>query len=236
MDRTDRAERIGGEFLMATYLTNDTDLGAVADAIRTKGGTSADLVFPQGFVDAIDAISGGGPSADDYAQKLVPSGLIRLGVSTVMDGAFWYCKNITGVVIDVACTIKENSFKNCNAMTFFVSQSTTTIGGQTCLAYNTGLLTIDINTPSLAKSLCLANNTKLASLILRRTASITSANQSNALQGSRSTTKPIHVYVPSALKATYESATNWSTWVNDGTIIFEELEGSAYESEDWWKS
>jgi len=45
---------------MATYLTNDTDLGAVADAIRTKGGTSADLVFPQGFVDAIEAISGGG--------------------------------------------------------------------------------------------------------------------------------------------------------------------------------
>jgi hypothetical protein len=45
---------------MATYLTNDTDLGAVADAIRTKGGTSADLVFPGGFVDAISAISGGG--------------------------------------------------------------------------------------------------------------------------------------------------------------------------------
>ena len=45
---------------MATYLTNDTDLEAVADAIRTKGGTSADLVFPQGFVDAIDAIETGG--------------------------------------------------------------------------------------------------------------------------------------------------------------------------------
>lgn len=45
---------------MANYLTTDTDLGAVADAIRTKGGTSGQLVFPQGFVDAIDAISGGG--------------------------------------------------------------------------------------------------------------------------------------------------------------------------------
>jgi hypothetical protein len=45
---------------MANYLTNDTDLKSVADAIRTKGGTSAQLEFPQGFVDAIDAISGGG--------------------------------------------------------------------------------------------------------------------------------------------------------------------------------
>lgn len=45
---------------MANYIATDTDLEAVADAIRTKGGTSADLVFPQGFVDAISAISGGG--------------------------------------------------------------------------------------------------------------------------------------------------------------------------------
>jgi len=38
----------------------DTDLTAVANAIRTKGGTSAQLVFPSGFVDAIDAIETGG--------------------------------------------------------------------------------------------------------------------------------------------------------------------------------
>ena len=45
---------------MANYIATDTDLSAVADAIRTKGGTSAQLEFPSGFVDAIDAISGGG--------------------------------------------------------------------------------------------------------------------------------------------------------------------------------
>ncbi len=44
---------------MANYLAADTDLAAVANAIRTKGGTSAQLSFPQGFVDAIAAISGG---------------------------------------------------------------------------------------------------------------------------------------------------------------------------------
>lgn len=49
---------------MATYLTNDTDLGAVADAIRTKGGTSADLVFPGGFVDAVHAIEADGGGGD----------------------------------------------------------------------------------------------------------------------------------------------------------------------------
>ena len=38
----------------------DTDLTSVADAIRTKGGTTASLSFPVGFVSAISAISGGG--------------------------------------------------------------------------------------------------------------------------------------------------------------------------------
>lgn len=49
---------------MATeYLTNDTDLKAVADAIRTKAGSTAQLSFPNGFVTAVNGIqtgSGGG--------------------------------------------------------------------------------------------------------------------------------------------------------------------------------
>lgn len=40
----------------------DTDLTSVANAIRTKGGTSASLTFPNDFVSAINAISGGGGS------------------------------------------------------------------------------------------------------------------------------------------------------------------------------
>lgn len=38
----------------------DADLTSVANAIRTKGGTNGQLSFPQGFVDAIDAIPTGG--------------------------------------------------------------------------------------------------------------------------------------------------------------------------------
>lgn len=45
---------------MANYLTTDTDLTSVANAIRTKGGTSASLAFPADFVSAIAAIPSGG--------------------------------------------------------------------------------------------------------------------------------------------------------------------------------
>ena len=44
---------------MAEYLTNDTDLKKVADAIRTKGGTSAALSYPDEYVSAINAITTG---------------------------------------------------------------------------------------------------------------------------------------------------------------------------------
>lgn len=47
---------------MAYRKVNDTSLASVADAIRSKGGTSDALVFPGGFVSAISAIQtdGGG--------------------------------------------------------------------------------------------------------------------------------------------------------------------------------
>ena len=44
---------------MAGYLTNTTDLTKVASAIREKGGTSDLLVYPDGFVTAIQAIQTG---------------------------------------------------------------------------------------------------------------------------------------------------------------------------------
>ena len=44
---------------MANYVVTDTDLTAVASAIRTKGGTSAGLAFPSGFISAIGNIASG---------------------------------------------------------------------------------------------------------------------------------------------------------------------------------
>ena len=41
---------------MGTKMVQDSSLTAVANAIRTKGGTSADLTFPSGFVNAIGDI------------------------------------------------------------------------------------------------------------------------------------------------------------------------------------
>lgn len=46
---------------MSNYLVTDTELTSVANAIRTKGGTAAQLSFPTGFVSAIGNISAAQP-------------------------------------------------------------------------------------------------------------------------------------------------------------------------------
>ena len=69
------SERERGELLMADYLTTDTELTSVADAIRTKGGTSASLAYPAGFVNAINAIpTGGGASWTEHIDGYVTVG------------------------------------------------------------------------------------------------------------------------------------------------------------------
>ena len=48
--------------------------GLVADAIRLKGGTTGQLVFPTGFVQAINAINTGGSGITDIVFIEVKTG------------------------------------------------------------------------------------------------------------------------------------------------------------------
>lgn len=62
------------------------DLTSVANAIRSKGGTSASLAFPAGFVDAISAISAGAVTIETYditiASNLTGKGEYRPTIFT----------------------------------------------------------------------------------------------------------------------------------------------------------
>ena len=57
---------------MAEYLTNTTDLTSVANAIREKGGTTDPLIYPDGFVTAIEGIeTGGGISVTGHITQTI---------------------------------------------------------------------------------------------------------------------------------------------------------------------
>lgn len=78
---------------MSNYLVDGADLTSVANAIRTKGGTSADLAFPSGFVSAVQAIptGGGGVSINDI------NSCRRSGFATVRDDFFSGVVTFAGV-------------------------------------------------------------------------------------------------------------------------------------------
>lgn len=77
---------------MADYKATDSEFIAVANAIRAKGGTSAQLIWPYGFISAINAIPGGGstPSPEDVKNMLNGKGYAYLS-DTVGD----QCKSST---------------------------------------------------------------------------------------------------------------------------------------------
>ena len=73
---------------------------------------------------------------------------------------------------------------------------------------------------------------KLQTLVLRKTSAVctlsnVSAFTNTPMRGYNSLTGT--VYVPSDLISSYQTATNWSTLYNAGTITFAAIEGSEYE-------
>lgn len=72
---------------MADYITNDTELTSIANAIRAKGGTSAQLVYPSGFVSAIQAIeTGGNTTTWETVFDTVTKSITGEGTTGYIDG------------------------------------------------------------------------------------------------------------------------------------------------------
>ena len=63
---------------MAEYLAKSEDLTAVADAIRTKGGTDAQLAFPAGFVSAVQAIDTSAGNGVDVVMTSTVTNVLEL--------------------------------------------------------------------------------------------------------------------------------------------------------------
>lgn len=95
---------------MADYKATTAEFQSVANAIRTKGGTSGQLVWPNGFVSAVNAIpSGGGPTpglpasvqadilASAYAGNFIDVNSLWGGFSILPSGTNFVSKNYGSV-------------------------------------------------------------------------------------------------------------------------------------------
>lgn len=102
----------------------DADLTSVANAIRTKGGTSAQLAFPSGFVSAVEAIPTGGGSIAGYGDPytMMMNSFGTYTVSGVADVLAWetYSTNSDSNRRCIASTAGDNAIKRRTGASAFV--------------------------------------------------------------------------------------------------------------------
>ena len=172
----------------------DTDLTSVANAIRTKGGTSAQLAFPADFVSAIAAIpSGGGTDYLAYrCNNNAEYSYFSVDVTNLSSGCFRDASNLTSLVLPKLETVQNTNYicAGCTKLSCVDFGMPNRIAGQ--MFYNDSALNVIVlRAPSvvpLVSQNALNNNTPFAS-------------------GKAGGT----LYVPSSLISSYQSATNWST-------------------------
>ena len=181
---------------MAEYLTNTADLTAVADAIRAKGGISNPLVYPDGFVSAIQAIeTGGGSGSDELVNSLIDRTISGEYVNNTVTliGAYGLagCTKLTSVVLPAVRTTEGNSISGCSAIT------KADFSNLRAIRYST-----------------FYNNKKLIALIIRRHAVTTLDNTTNVFRNTPIASGTGYIYVPSDMVSNYKTATNWSTYAD----------------------
>lgn len=105
------------------YSVNQADLKAVADAIREKGGTSDALEFPNGFVDAVEAIQvgTGGESIDEDLIALINGTMtdfvVPNGVERITSYRFYGLKSLRSVDLrNLTVELQGYAFNECSAL------------------------------------------------------------------------------------------------------------------------
>ena len=156
---------------MALSKVNTDSLVSVADAIRAKGGTSAPLSFPFGFVSAINDIEtgGGGTGAEDgIIDRTIGGEYTNSRVSTAGTYAFAYCSALTTLNLPNVTILGNRAVYNCIGLTAISIPNATSIGSAT-FAYCSALTTLNlpnvVNTGDEAFAYCSALTTVSAPLL-----------------------------------------------------------------------
>lgn len=196
-----------------------------------------------------------GISIDDIATGAVPTGdLVLSSAASIMSYAFAFRTAITSVTAPACTEIKEHCFFRCTGITSVTFPSLTTFynagyafDGCTSLTsvnvpsfsgevdgrvFNncSALAVIDLHDCTKIKAQAFNGTSSLRTMILRKSDNVCTLDAANAtaMGGIYSHPDESTIYVPSALKSTYEQATNWSALYALG-VTFTPIEGSVYE-------
>ena len=201
---------------MSKLTVEDTSLVSVADAIRTKGGTTNALTFPDGFVSAIEGIQSGG-GGNDVLFSIIDRSITEItasmlyGCTVLGNSAFARCSNLTSVIIPSSVTtIGQTTFQSCNKLLRIdIPNSVTTIGNS---AFNACMSLTSIDIPNSVTTIgndAFSYSPKLNVVKLFSTTPPTLGT--NAFYRCSALTQ---IIVPAGSLNAYRSATNWSAYAD----------------------
>lgn len=201
---------------MAKYLTDELELQSVADAIRAKGGTSASLAFPSGFVSAIEGIEAGGGSGDHSAEDGIVDGTISTysnsNITTLKRFAFADCYDLKEVNLPNVSYINQSAFCQCQTLSTIELPSCEYIGDyafDSC--YN--LFTASFPAATYIGQRAFRQCSNLYSLYLLGS-SMASISTHNVFTGTPISTSTASgygsIYVPASLISVYRGDGEWS--------------------------
>lgn len=254
----------------------DADLTSVANAIRTKGGTSAQLAFPAGFVQAIGDIETGGDASQyiSVIEAQPQNGIITLSGVTKLQlhlfqevtGAYSvesdeiikignYCfdgsTGLIGLYVKNCTEIGTYALRGTHINSFFAPLSNllanavnsntyiqTAIFGKTTsgnfqFRNDTALKVADVCGDTGRFDNTFRGCTNFDTLIIRKVSNPYSLSGINTFSTTKfdSSGTGGTLYVPQALIADYQAATNWSTILGYETNQILPIEGSIYETQ-----
>lgn len=230
---------------MSEYIIKGETLTGIADAIRTKDGTTEPI--PAGsMAQRIIDIPTGNPESeamlaglvDGTATKVVLpaniaairnyafynntklSSLVAEGVTTCGTYAFYGCSYVGTISMPNLTAISSYAFNGCRFLKTVDLYKVNTISSY-ALQGCTSLEIVDLHVATAIQSAAFSGCSSLATFILRRTDTVAQMANASALNGTKIRTGTGYIYVPAALIDTYKAATNWSTYAAQFRVLEE---------------
>ena len=226
---------------MANYIVSDTNLTAVANAIRTKGGTSEQLEFPDGFVSAIGDIQTGGGvtvealSVTENGTYTAPTGKAYSPVTVNVSGGgtddlLLLEQGQLTTRTSTATSISNYAFYDCSNLTSVSFPTATSIGSNAFYGCS-NLTSVSFPTATSISNYAFYGCTTLNVLVLRKSDDICTLSNTNAFNNTPFASNGTGgtLYVPQDLIARYQSANRWSTILGYANNQIKAIEGSIYE-------
>ena len=213
--------------------------------ITIPGGTSKRLLTGGKYCDkdiVVTAEGGGGDSEENLLDARLNGTIteINSAVTSISGYACRALPNLTRVHLPNVTSIGTYAFHTCPKLKVFEAPNLTTAGTY-WFAESTGLVEIALpklttianasfnRCTSLVKAdFAIASsigtsvfygNSKFTTLILRRTAGVCTLAGTNSLTGTPIASGTGYIYIPAALMASYETASQWSTYANQFRAI-----------------